>query len=93
MLRYAVLNAPKGATITFDPALNGQTIMLDTSSPNNHIKISQDVTIQGPGSGPWTISGGTLTRIFFVAGGNVTIIGLTLAISVCRSAAASRFPA
>jgi len=79
MLRYAVLNAPVGATITFDPALNGQMIVLDTSSSNNHIKISQDVTIQGPGSGMLTISGGSLTRIFFVAGGNVAIGGLTLA--------------
>jgi len=78
-LRYAILNAPAGATITFDPALNGQAITLDTSSPNNHIKITQDVTIQGPGSGLLTISGGNLTRIFFVAGGTVTISGLTLA--------------
>jgi hypothetical protein len=84
MLRYAVLKAAKGATITFDPALNGQTIMLDTSSPNNHIKISQDVTIQGPGSGLLTISGGALTRIFFVAGGTVTISGLTLANGFAR---------
>src|ERR1017187_4522468 len=51
MLRYAVLNAPAGAIITFDSALNGQTILLDTSTPNNHIKITQDVTIQGPGAG------------------------------------------
>jgi len=77
MLRYAVLNAPQGASITFDPSLNGQTIALDTSSANNHIKIAQDVTIQGPG--PLTISGGNTTRIFFIAGGNVTISGVTLA--------------
>ena len=77
-LRYAVLNAPLGATITFGPGLNGQTIFLDFSSPNNYIKISQDVTIQGPGSGQLTINGGATTRIFFVAGGNVTISGLTL---------------
>ena len=78
-LRYAVLNAHAGATITFDPALIGQTITLDTISPNNHIKVTQDVTIQGPGSGLLTISGGNATRIFFIAGGNVTISGLTLA--------------
>ena len=77
MLRYAVLNAPRGAVITFDPALNGQTIALDTSSANNHIKIGQDLTIQGPG--PLTVSGNNATRIFFIAGGNVTISGLTLA--------------
>ena len=77
MLRYAVLNAPKGATITFDPALNGQTIALDSGSPNNHIKVTQDLTIQGPG--PLTISGGNATRIFFIGGGNVAISGVTLA--------------
>jgi len=77
MLRYAVMTAAPGATITFDPALNSQTIHLDTSSPNNHIKISQDLTIAGPG--PVTISGGNSTRIFFIAGGNVTISGVTLA--------------
>ena len=79
MLRYAVLNAPKGATITFDPGLAGLVITLDGSSPNNHIKITQDVTIQGPGANLLTISGGNSTRIFFIAGGNVTISGLTLA--------------
>jgi hypothetical protein len=82
MLRYAVLNAPAGATITFDPVLNGQTITLDTSSVNNHIKIARDLTIQGPG--PLTISGGSATRIFFIAAGNVTISGLTLANGFAR---------
>jgi hypothetical protein len=79
MLRYAVLNAPKGATITFDPALAGQTIQLDGSSWNNHIKIGQDLTIQGPGANALTISGGNATRIFFISGGSVQISGLTLA--------------
>jgi len=79
MLRYAVLNAPIGATITFDPALSGQAIALDAGSPNNHIKITQDVTIQGPGASLLTVSGGNATRIFFIANGTVTIGGLTLA--------------
>ena len=79
MLRYAVLNAPSGATITFDPALNGQTITLDGSSPNNHIKITRDVTIQGPGAGLLTITGSGKTRILFIAGGTVTIAGVKLA--------------
>jgi hypothetical protein len=39
MLRYAVRRAPRGAVITFDPALDGQTITLDTGSPNHHIHI------------------------------------------------------
>ena len=79
MLRFAVMNAPARATITFDPGMNGQTITLDGSSPNNHIKISQDVTIQGPGAGLLTISGGNATRIFFIAAGRVSITGVTLA--------------
>ena len=79
MLRYAVANAPKGATINFDASLNGHTIALDPSSPNNHIWIGRDVTIQGPAAGLLTINGGNATRIFFIAGGNITISGLTLA--------------
>ena len=79
MLRYAISHAPAGATITFDQALTGKTITLDTSSTNNHIKISQNVTLQGPGAGLLTISGGNATRIFFIASGNVTISGVTLA--------------
>jgi len=43
--------------ITFDPGLTGQTITLDGSSPYNHIKISEDLTIQGPRPGMLTISG------------------------------------
>src|ERR1017187_9219690 len=64
MLRYAVLNAPPGSTITFDPARSGQTINSDPSSSNNHIKITQYVTIRGPGPSSLTISGGNATRIF-----------------------------
>src|SRR5438045_2309263 len=50
MLRYAVREAPPGSTITFDPALNGKTIKLGVSSMRNAIRISRDVTLQGPGS-------------------------------------------
>jgi len=79
MLRYAVQNAAAGSTITFDSRLSGLTITLDGSSPNNHIKITKDVTIQGLGTGLLTISGGNATRIFFVASGNVMITAVTLA--------------
>src|SRR5436309_15568990 len=48
MLRYAVREAPPGSTITFDPALKGKTIKLDVSSMKNAIRISRDVTLQGP---------------------------------------------
>src|SRR5947209_6017049 len=49
MLRYAVREASPGSTITFDLALNGKTIKLDVSSMKNAIRISRDVTLQGPG--------------------------------------------
>src|SRR5262245_51036239 len=79
MLRFAVQQVANGGVVTFAPALNGQTIKLDSSSPNNHIKITRDLTIQGPGSNLLTISGSGKTRILFIVGGTVRIDGLTLA--------------
>ena len=79
MLRFAVLNAPAGGSITFDPLLSRRTITLDGSSPNNHILIARDLAIQGPGSSLLTVSGGNATRLFFVNGCTVRIGGLTLA--------------
>ncbi len=79
MLRFAVLSAPAGGLIAFDPALSGRTIMMDASSRNNHIRIDRDVTIQGPGSSLLTVSGGNATRIFFLDGCTARIGGLTLA--------------
>lgn len=78
MLRYAVLNAKDGAIITFDPALNGKVIEVDSRSRVNHIKIAGNLSIQGPGASLLSIDGGAATRIFFVSGGNVQISGLTL---------------
>jgi DNA-binding CsgD family transcriptional regulator len=51
MLRFAVRNAPAGGLITFDPRLDGRTIIVDPSSPNNHIGIDRDITIQGSRAG------------------------------------------
>ena len=79
MLRFAVLSAPAGGSITFDPALSGRTILLDASSRSNHIRIDRDIAIQGPGSNLLTVSGGNATRIFFIEGSTVRIDGLTLA--------------
>src|SRR3954452_13282262 len=47
-LRYAILHAPRGAAIQFDPKLNGQTIKLDAVA-RSPIRITQDVVLQGPG--------------------------------------------
>ncbi len=86
MLRFAVGNAPLGATITF--GVTG-TILLDTSAildpnrnsfvHNNHIMIGRDLNIQGPGASQLTIDGGGNTRLFFIQNGSVTIRGVTLA--------------
>ena len=79
MLRFAVDNASPGVAITFDPALNGKVITLDTTTPGNQLRITHDVVIQGPGADRLTISGGDMTRIFFVDGPAVQILGVTLA--------------
>src|SRR5215468_4793727 len=74
-LRYAVREAPAGATIRFDPSLKGQTIRLDPSSPRNQIRIARDLAIEGPGSPQLRISGDRRTRIFSIEGGAVRIAG------------------
>jgi hypothetical protein len=84
MLRYALAQAAAGAEITFAPGLSGQTIRLDKGSPNNYIVINRDVSIQGPGAGQLAISGGGVTRIFFIAGAIVRISGLTLMDGVAK---------
>lgn len=78
-LRFAVANAAPGAVITFDPALAGKTISLDTSSPGNHLLIRHDLVIQGPGADRLTVSGGDGTRILYIEGGSVQVSALTLA--------------
>ena len=72
-LRSVVASVAAGVTITFAPALSGQTITLLSA-----ISLTQDVTIQGPGAGLLTLSGGGATQIFGISGGNVTLSGLTL---------------
>lgn len=79
MLRYAVHNAADGAIITFDPALSGRAIELDSRSSTNHIKITHSISIVGPGSDLLTIDGRKATRIFFVNAATVQIRGVTLA--------------
>ena len=79
MLRFAVLRAPAGGVVTFDPALSGRKIVLDAGSRSNHIRIDRDLTVQGLGSNLLTVSGGNATRIFFIEGATVRIDGLTLA--------------
>ena len=71
-LRGAVLAANSGDVISFDPALNGQTITLTTGQ----IAITKSLTINGPGAANLAISGNNASRIFSItAATNIT--GLT----------------
>ncbi|MGH8089938.1 MAG: choice-of-anchor Q domain-containing protein [Rudaea sp.] len=84
-LRDAVLaaNANAGAdTITFASTLSGDTILLDIAG-KDHIAITNDLTIQGPGANRLTVSGGDVASshkggIFEFTGSNLTVSGITL---------------
>lgn len=78
-LRQAIVDAQDGATIQFDPALIGQTIILTTGE----LLIDKNITINGPGPKFLTISAIFIPkfqfRIFHVNPGHtVTIAGLTI---------------
>ena len=68
-----------GSTVTFAPALAGDTITLTGALP----PITQSTTINGAGAPNLTISGGSSVRPFFVGNGttaiNVSIQNVTLA--------------
>ena len=73
-LREALLGAEDGDVITFDPALNGDTIRL-----NKELQICADVVIQGPGPDQLAVSGEGMTRIIRVMpADSLTISGLSL---------------
>lgn len=74
-LRQAISDASSGDTITFDPALNGQTIGLTSGL----LLLDKILTIQGPGADKLTISGSNLSRHFDVTdAAAVTIADLKL---------------
>ena len=70
-LRDTVGFAVDNDTITFDPALAGQTIYLQSQ-----IEITEDLTIDGGGHGV-TVDGQDSTRLFAVSGSDVTLGQLT----------------
>lgn len=73
-LRSALLGAEAGTVITFDPALNGDTIRLQ-----NELQVCTDITLQGPGEALLAISGEDTTRILRVMPGtHVEVAGLSL---------------
>jgi len=70
-LREAIAYACANDTITFAPALSGQTIIL-----GSELLIDKDLTISG--TVPMMISGNNTTRVFQVTAGNVTFNSLTI---------------
>jgi hypothetical protein len=74
-LRYEIAHASKNAAIVFAPSLSGQTITLTSGE----LDITTGLTIQGPGAGQLTISGGKNSRVFDVnASAPVVLSGLTV---------------
>lgn len=76
-LRYTVIDAPAGTTITFDPAefSTPQTIVLKRGA----LVIAQNLTIQGSGAGLLAVDGNAASRIFTVNSGvTASISGMTI---------------
>ncbi len=73
-LPYAVANAPAGSTITFAPALAGDTITLNAT-----LTIGVNLTIEGLGSAELAVSGNNAHQVFKIGGGvTAAISGLTI---------------
>jgi len=78
-LRAEIVAARSGDTIVFSPKLDGKTILLTSGQ----LDLTKNLTIQGPGAGQLTISGGIYgdpyTRVFEVAPNTtVSLSGLTI---------------
>lgn len=66
---------PGNDSISFAPALNGQTLALTLGE----LAIVGDLTLTGPGSTLLTLSAGNISRVFSIAGGSVvTMSGLSI---------------
>jgi beta-glucanase (GH16 family) len=75
-LRQALAALPVGGTVTFDPALAGQTITLTSGS----LVLSKNVTIDAIAAPGLTISGNGTHRVFIVdAGVTASLSRLTIA--------------
>jgi hypothetical protein len=67
-LRAEIGAANPGDIVVFAPGLAGQTIQLTS----DELVIDKSLTIQGPGAGLLTISGGNIWRVFEVYGSTTT---------------------
>ena len=75
-LRQAIADASSGDTITF--SLPANSVITLTSEP---LSINKNLTINGPGANQLTITradSASRFRIFSIAGGNVTLSGVTI---------------
>ena len=70
-LRWAIANTPASGLVDFAPALKGNTIVLKAGQ----LVVDKSLTIRGLGCGNLTVSGNTVSRVFFV-GGTATNPGL-----------------
>ncbi len=85
-LRQVLQDAPAGATIAFDPSLDGGTILL--SSP---ITLVKDVTLDAAARESLAVAGGDATQLLIVnAGVTAVITGVDLRDGVCASGGAIR---
>ena len=70
-LRQAIIEASPGETIDF--AVTGTIVLTD-----GPLVITRDVTLQGPGPGSLSVSGGNLDRVMTISGASATVSGLTI---------------
>jgi len=72
----ALANSTSGGldTITFAPALNGQTITLSLGE----MAINDSLLINGPGAGLLTINANNASRIFNISDGTATVLDVTI---------------
>ena len=77
-LREAISYAASGDTVTFDPALSNQRIVLSGAE----LTIDKNLTIDASAVGGMTIDADGKSRVFYISGGNginpVELIGLTI---------------
>jgi hypothetical protein len=89
-LRWAILWANPGDTITFDPGVTG-TIKLSGGA----LVIDKDITIQGPGYRLLSLDGNGSDRVFDVAGSwgggaTLTVVGLMISGGVAGGTSSSQ---
>jgi len=84
-LRQAIMDAPSGGTVDFQPGLTG-TITLTTGE----LGITKDLAIAGPGASVITVSGNHASRVFDITpSDNVAISGISVTGARGTSGAAS----